>query len=305
MGLILGDEEKGEAPIVLTDILGSEDALGDMDFKVAGDGEGISAFQMDIKVEGITLPVLRDALESARTGLVHILGEMEKADPPVGGKMSKYAPQIEVVVVSPKYIGKIIGKGGEQIKAICEETKVDTVDINDEGRVTIMGSYGCDMARALEIVAQLTVEPEVGKIYRDARVTKVLEFGAFVEILPGVEGLCHVSELDVTRVANVKDVVNEGDSIDVKLLETNERGQFKLSRREVLLDEGGEAVRKQLTEAQSSQSSSGGWEVDRGGMSQDDDGGGRGRGGGALLRKRGEDETGCGSETGDEDIAAA
>jgi polyribonucleotide nucleotidyltransferase len=233
---------------------------------------------MDIKVEGITLPVLRDALESARVGLIHILGEMEKANPPVGGKMSEYAPQIEVVHVPSKYIGKIIGKGGEQIKSICEETKVDTIDINDEGRVTITGSFGCDMTRALEIVAQLTVEPVVGKIYRGARVTKVLEFGAFVEILPGVEGLCHVSELDVTRVANVKDVVNEGDRIDVKLVETNERGQFKLSRREVMLDEGGEAVRKQLEEAKGAQSSGGGWEADRGGMSQDDSAGGRGRG---------------------------
>lgn len=274
MGLILGEE--GEEPIVLRDILGSEDALGDMDFKVAGDGDGISAFQMDIKVEGITLPVMRNALESAREGLIHILGEMDKADPPPGGQMSKYAPKIEVVSVSPKFIGKIIGKGGEQIKAICEETKVDSIDIDDKGTVTITGSHGCDMPRALEIVAQLTTDPEVGKVYRNARVTKVLDFGAFVEILPGVEGLCHVSELDVTRVANVKDVVNEGDTIDVKLVETNERGQFKLSRREVMLDEGGAAVREQLAAAKTAQSSAGGWNDDRGGGGGEDSRGGRG-----------------------------
>lgn len=143
--------------------------------------------------------------------------------------------------------------------------------------MTITGSYGCDMPGAAAIIAQLTVEPEVGKVYRGVRVTKVLEFGAFVEILPGVEGLCHVSELDVTRVANVRDVVAEGDRIDVKLLETNERGQFKLSRREVMLDEGGDTVQQQLAEAKGAQSASGGWESDRGGMS-DDGTGGKGRG---------------------------
>jgi polyribonucleotide nucleotidyltransferase len=162
MGLILGDESKGEAPVILTDILGSEDALGDMDFKVAGDGDGISAFQMDIKVEGITLPVLREALESARTGLVHILGEMDKADPPPAGQMSVYAPQVEVIEVPTKYIGKVIGKGGEQIKSIVEETKIDTIDIKDDGVVTLTGAFGCDMARAVEIIKNLTIEPEVG-----------------------------------------------------------------------------------------------------------------------------------------------
>ena len=249
MGLILGDEAKGEAPVVLTDILGSEDALGDMDFKIAGDAEGLTAFQLDIKVEGITLPVMRTALESARVGLIHILGEMEKADPPPGGEMSKYAPQIETLTVSKKYIGRVIGKGGEQIKSICEQTKIDTIDINDDGVVVLSGGFGCDMASAVAIVESLTVEAEVGKTYRGARVTKVLDFGAFVEVLPGIEGLCHVSELDVTRVNNPKDVVNEGDRIDVKLLETNERGQLKLSRREVLLDEGGDEARAQLEEA--------------------------------------------------------
>ena len=281
MGLILGDASAGEAPIVLTDILGSEDALGDMDFKIAGDGEGLTAFQMDIKVEGITLPVMRTALESAQVGLVHILGEMAKADPPPGLQMSTYAPQIRRVAVNKKYIGKIIGKGGEQIKAICEETGIDGIDINDEGQCTLTGSHGCDMDRAEEIIAALTVEPVIGKIYRGAKVVKVLEFGAFVEILPGVEGLCHVSELDVTRVNNPKDVVNEGDAIDVKLLETNERGQFKLSRREVLLDEGGEEARREAEEAKARarerEAEGGGW-----GDERDQE-----RGGGDEGRRRG------------------
>jgi polyribonucleotide nucleotidyltransferase len=292
MGLVLGDETKGEDAIVLTDILGSEDALGDMDFKVAGDGEGMSAFQMDIKVEGISLPVMRTALARAREGLIHILGEMDKADPSPrkGGEMSKYAPRIEVVEVNTKYIGKIIGKGGEQIKSICEETRIDTIDINNDGVCVLTGSYGCDMARALEIIAELTIEPEIGKIYRNSRVTKVLEFGAFVEILPGVEGLCHVSELDVTRVANVKDVVNDGDFIDVKLLETNERGQYKLSRREVLLDDGkgggsggGSTPREDPASrflSENGQNFSGGWDSDRGG------GGGRGRSSSKARRGR-------------------
>ena len=293
MGLVLGDETKGEDAIVLTDILGSEDALGDMDFKVAGDGEGMSAFQMDIKVEGISLPVMRTALERAREGLIHILGEMDKADPSPrkGGEMSKYAPRIEVVEVNTKYIGKIIGKGGEQIKSICEETRIDTIDINNDGVCVLTGSYGCDMVRALEIIAELTIEPEIGKIYRNSRVTKVLEFGAFVEILPGVEGLCHVSELDVTRVANVKDVVNDGDFIDVKLLETNERGQYKLSRREVLLDDGkgggggggGSTLREDPASrflSENGQISSGLWDSDRGG------GGGRSRSSSKARRGR-------------------
>ena len=286
MGLILGDEAEGEAPVVLTDILGSEDALGDMDFKIAGDAEGLTAFQLDIKVEGITLPVMRTALERARVGLIHILGEMEKADPAPGGEMSKYAPQIRTMTVSKKYIGRVIGKGGEQIKSICEQTKIDTVDINDDGVVDLNGGFGCDMDAAVAIIESLTVEPEVGKTYRGARVTKVLEFGAFVEVLPGIEGLCHVSELDVTRVNNPKDVVSEGDRIDVKLLETNERGQLKLSRREVLLDEGGDEVKAQLEEAkmareeardarkaeaeEGARSDGGGWGEDRGGDNPDD-----------------------------------
>jgi len=281
MGLILGDEAKGEAPVVLTDILGSEDALGDMDFKIAGDAEGLTAFQLDIKVEGITLPVMRTALESARVGLIHILGEMEKADPPPGGEMSKYAPQIATLTVSKKYIGRVIGKGGEQIKSICEQTKIDTIDINDDGVVVLSGGFGCDMASAVAIVESLTVEAEVGKTYRGARVTKVLDFGAFVEVLPGIEGLCHVSELDVTRVNNPKDVVNEGDRIDVKLLETNERGQLKLSRREVLLDEGGDEARAQLEEAkQAREEARDARKAEAEGGAQSEGGGGGGAGGG-------------------------
>ena len=156
-----------------------------MDFKIAGDGEGLTAFQMDIKVEGITLPVMRTALESARVGLVHILGEMDKADPPPGGVMSKYAPQMRVVEVARKYIGKVIGKGGEQIKAICEETKVDTIDIDDEGQGDAVGelrvrhgSRGGDHRRTHRRARGWQDLPRCS-------VTKVLEFGAFVEVLPG------------------------------------------------------------------------------------------------------------------------
>ena len=168
-----------------------------------------------------------------------------------------------MLYVSQLNVGKVIGKGGEQIKSIVEETKIDTIDIKDDGVVTLTGGFGCDMARAVEIIKNLTIEPEVGKTYRDSRVTKVLDFGAFVEILPGVEGLCHVSELDVTRVANTRDVVEEGQRIDVKLLETNERGQFKLSRRAVLLDEGGEKVRAELAQAKApANGDGGGWERD-------------------------------------------
>ena len=241
MGLILGDETHPEA-IVLTDILGSEDALGDMDFKVAGDAEGITAFQMDIKVEGITLDVMRNALEEAKHGITHILGKMESANPPPNGKIKGNAPRISKMTVKPKFIGKVIGKGGETIKGIIERCGVSSIDVNDDGNVTITGSGECDMEGAMEYINQICLEPEVGTIYRNCEVKKILEFGCFVEIFPGVDGLCHISEIEVGRVASVDDVVKEGDKIDVKLVEINGRGQLKLSRREVLLDEDPEAV---------------------------------------------------------------
>ena len=194
MGLILGSEAAGGGekldPIILTDILGSEDALGDMDFKVAGDKDGITAFQMDIKVEGITIDVMRSALEEAQKGIVHVLGQMEKCEPPPAGAMSKYAPQMQTIPVAEKYFGKVIGKGGETIRSIMEQTGVSAIDVDKENEtVTVTGGGGSDVPAAIEIIRQMIAEPEIGKIYRDCVVKKVVEFGAFVEYMPGVEGL--------------------------------------------------------------------------------------------------------------------
>ena len=274
MGLILGDEKHPEA-IVLTDILGSEDALGDMDFKCAGDSDGFTAFQMDIKVEGITLDVMRNALEEARLGIVHVLGEMEKSNPAPRGTMGANAPQISKMSVNPKFIGKVIGKGGETIKGIIERTGVSSIDVDDAGNVTITGPGGCDIDGAREVIEGICLEPEVGKIYRNCEVKKILEFGCFVEIFPGVDGLCHISELEVGRVANVVDVIKEGEKMDVKLLEINGRGQMKLSRREVLLEEDPELAGDDNQERarRPARVEQGGRSGGRGGRS-----GGRGRG---------------------------
>jgi polyribonucleotide nucleotidyltransferase len=225
MGLIL----EGEQVAVLSDILGLEDALGDMDFKVTGDAEGITAFQMDIKVEGITIDIMRAALAQAKEGRIHILKKMLEVLPQARKEMSVYAPRIETIQVSPSKIATIIGPGGKQIRQIIEETGVQ-IDINDSGLVSIASNNQESMARAKQIIEGLVGEVEIGKTYK-GKVTSVVAFGAFVEILPGKEGLCHISELSDTRVQNIFDFIKQGDVIPVKVLDINERGQLKLSRK--------------------------------------------------------------------------
>ncbi|KAL2631818.1 hypothetical protein R1flu_016504 [Riccia fluitans] len=241
MGLILDTKQAGGdgEPLILTDILGSEDALGDMDFKIAGNEDGVTAFQMDIKVEGITIPVMRKALEQAKAGRIHILGEMKKCNPPPAGSLSKYAPLIDVIKVKPEKVNVVIGSGGKTIKGLIEETGVDSIDIDDTGLVTICGSTPEGVQRAKERIAGLTLVPVVGTVYRNCKVKGILAFGCFVEIAPGKEGLVHISELALTRVNKVEDVVNLGDFLDVKLTEINSKGQLRLSRKAVLLEEQG------------------------------------------------------------------
>lgn len=229
MGLILENQEVA----ILSDILGLEDALGDMDFKVTGDQEGITAFQMDIKVEGITLEIMRNALNQAKAGRVHILEKMLAALPKSREEMSIYAPRIETMQVAQNKIATIIGPGGKQIRAIIEETGVQ-IDINDDGLVSIASSDPQSMKRAKQIIEGLTSEVVVGKVY-DGKVTSVVQFGVFVEILPGKEGLCHISELSPKRVTDIFAYIKEGQPIQVKVLDINERGQLKLSRK-VLMD---------------------------------------------------------------------
>lgn len=228
MGLIL----ESDGFIVLSDILGIEDALGDMDFKVTGDKDGITAFQMDIKVEGITLDIMQAALQQAKNGRIHILNKMLEVAPTYKSQMSQYAPRIETLQIKPSKIATVIGPGGKQIRAIIEQTGVQ-IDINDDGLVSIAATDLESIEKAKAIIYGLTAEIEIGRVYT-GKATSIAPFGVFVEILPGKEGLCHISEFDHARIANLDDFVKSGDTLSVKVLDINERGQIKLSRKATL-----------------------------------------------------------------------
>jgi len=229
MGLIKEEDEVR----VLTDILGDEDHLGDMDFKVAGTREGITAFQMDIKIGGITFEVMSEALERAKNARFKILGIMEETINSPRAEISQYAPRILSMNIPVDKIGAVIGPGGKVIRGIIEETGAK-IDIDDTGLVIIasVDSEAADKAKA--IIRGLTVEPEVGTRYENATVMKVMDFGAFVEFLPGKQGLVHISELDHKRVAKVTDVVKEGDKLTVVLKKVDREGRYNLSRKEAL-----------------------------------------------------------------------
>lgn len=232
MGLLL---EKDRC-MVLSDILGLEDALGDMDFKVTGDHLGITAFQMDIKVEGITIDIMRRALGQAKEGRIHILNKMLEACPK-SKPMSTYAPRIETMQIKPSKIGLVIGPGGKQIRAIVEETGVE-ININDNGTVSLSSASAEGLEKAKQIIHGLTAEAEIGKTY-SGKIMSIVPFGFFVEILPGKEGLCHISELDVHRIEDINEYTKEkqikiGDEIQVLVTDINDRGQLKLSRKALL-----------------------------------------------------------------------
>lgn len=227
MGLILEDHKYA----ILSDILGVEDALGDMDFKLSGDAQGITAFQLDIKIEGINAQIMKAALAQAKQGRLHILNKMLEICPKSKEHLSSYAPRIETMQIKPSKIGTVIGPAGKQIRAIIEETGVQ-IDIDDSGLVSISSTNSEGMKRAKEIIHNLTAEVEIGKTYT-GRVVSIVPFGIFVEIY-GKEGLCHISELSHARVQNIQDVVKEGQMIDVKVLDVNDRGQIKLSHKALL-----------------------------------------------------------------------
>ena len=228
MGLIL----EGDDFLVLSDILGIEDALGDMDFKITGDENGITAFQMDIKVEGITPQIMKVALMQARQGRAHILKKMLDACPASSKELSQFAPRIESLIVKASKISTIIGPGGKMIRSIIEETGVD-ININDDGVVNIASVCAEGLQKAKDIIHNLTAEVEIGKTYKGP-IVSIQPFGVFVS-LPGMkDGLCHISELDSKRVDNIEDVVKQGDEIEVKVLDINDRGQIKLSRKALL-----------------------------------------------------------------------
>jgi len=234
-GIAMGLIQEGERTAVLTDILGIEDALGDMDFKVAGTDQGITAIQMDNKSGGLSVEVLNDALARARKARLHILEVMAQTLPRPRAELSRHAPRIITMEIDPDKIGKVIGPKGKTIRAIQEETGAE-INIEDSGVVTISSPGGEGGERARQMVEALVEEPEVGRVYEGV-VKNTTSFGAFVEILPGVEGLCHISELEEKRTENTEDVLKSGDRVRVKLLAINEKGQLKLSRRAAMAAE--------------------------------------------------------------------
>ncbi|UCG76755.1 MAG: polyribonucleotide nucleotidyltransferase [Gemmatimonadota bacterium] len=228
-GIAMGLVKEGEQVAVLTDILGVEDALGDMDFKVAGTGRGITAIQMDIKAKGLSVNTMREALERARNARLSILEIMGQTLSAAREEMSDYAPRIITVQINPEKIGEVIGPKGKTIRGIEEKTGAK-LNIEDTGVVTISALSGEVGRAARELVEAIVQEPEVGRIYEGV-VKNTTSFGAFVEIIPGVEGLCHISELEEGRTERTEDVVQPGDVVQVKLLAIDERGRLKLSRR--------------------------------------------------------------------------
>lgn len=226
MGLIT-EGDNYEKYAILSDILGEEDHLGDMDFKVAGTVDGITGFQMDIKIAGVTTEIMTKALDQAKRGRLHILGIMNQTIAKPAEKVSEYAPKIETMKIPVDKIGALIGPGGKTVKALCAQYNV-TINTDDDGTVTIYGKNGKSTDGAKLAVKGIVEDPEVGTIY-NGTVKRIMDFGAFIEILPGKEGLCHISKLSKTRVEKVTDVVKEGQQIPVKLLEIDRMGRLNLS----------------------------------------------------------------------------
>ena len=231
-GVAMGLIKEGKKYAILTDILGTEDHLGDMDFKVAGSKSGITSIQMDIKIQGLDLKIMTEALAQAKEGRLHILGEMDKALPTVRPELSKWAPRIVTMMINPEKIGDLIGPKGKTIRGIQDETGAE-LTVDDSGLVTIAAVGGEAMERARQMVQAITAEPVVGETYMGT-VKSVTAFGAFVEIMPGTEALLHVSEMRHTRVEKPEDVVKKGEQVSVKLIDRDERGRLRLSMKALL-----------------------------------------------------------------------
>ncbi|MFT3842062.1 MAG: polyribonucleotide nucleotidyltransferase [Myxococcaceae bacterium] len=242
-GIAMGLVKEGEKLAILTDILGDEDHLGDMDFKVCGTSKGITAVQMDIKITGITTQIMLRAMEQARVGRMHILEKMVEALPAPRKEISQYAPRITSLQIRPEFIKNVIGPGGKVIKDIIARTGC-SINIEDSGRVDIASADGEAVKQAIAMIQALTREAEVGKIYLGT-VRKVAEFGAFVEIFPGTDGLIHISELSDKRVKQVTDVVKEGDEVMVKVISIDKTGKIRLSRKEALAERAAAAAAAQ------------------------------------------------------------
>lgn len=235
-GIAMGLIKEGEHVRILSDILGDEDHLGDMDFKVAGTPNGVTSLQMDIKISGVNREIMRQALYQAREGRLHILGIMTETMGSHRASVSGHAPRITTLKVRPEKIREIIGPGGKVIRGIIEATGVK-MDVEDDGTVTIASSDEAASRKAIEMVQKIAAEAEVGKIYKGT-VRKIVDFGAFVEILPGTDGLVHISQLAPERVRRVGDILKEGDEVMVKVLEIDKQGKIRLSRKEALQETG-------------------------------------------------------------------
>ncbi len=231
-GIAMGLIKEGNDVAVLSDILGDEDHLGDMDFKVTGTADRVAALQMDIKITGVNREIMQQALNQAREGRIHILGKMAEAIGKPRADLSPYAPRITTIYVKSDQVRTVIGSGGKNIRGIIEATGC-TIDIEDDGRINIASADGDAAKKAIKMIRDLTQEAEVGKLYHGT-VRKIMEFGAFVEIYPGTDGLVHVSELDTERVKAVTDVLKEGDKVLVKCIGIDKQGKIKLSRKEAL-----------------------------------------------------------------------
>jgi polyribonucleotide nucleotidyltransferase len=235
-GIAMGLIKEGSDYAVLSDILGDEDHLGDMDFKVAGTEHGISALQMDIKIDGITEEIMKSALAQAKQGRLFILGEMAKALSSPRAEMSEYAPRLLTMKIHPDKIREVIGKGGSVIQAITKDTGTQ-IDIQDDGTIVIASVNAVAAQAAKARIEQITSDVEPGRIY-EGKVAKLMDFGAFVTISPGKDGLVHVSQISNDRVEKVSDVLKEGDVVKVKVLEVDKQGRIRLSMKAVAEGEG-------------------------------------------------------------------
>jgi len=236
-GIAMGLVKEGDKVVILTDILGDEDHTGDMDFKVAGTADGITALQMDIKIHELSKNILEQALEQARVGRLHILQKMGEALTVSREAISPYAPKVETIRINPDKIRDIIGPGGKIIRMLQSETNT-RIEVDDSGLVKISAMSSEDRDAAIKRVNEITIEPEVGRIY-DGKVVKIMDFGAFVQIMPGTDGLCHISQLAQRRITSVSDVVKEGENLKVKVLEISRDGKIRLSHKAVLEDKYG------------------------------------------------------------------
>jgi polyribonucleotide nucleotidyltransferase len=273
-GVAMGLIKEGARYAILTDILGTEDHLGDMDFKVAGTSAGITSIQMDIKIQGLDLALMREALAQARAGRMHILGEMAKALATPRPDLSPFAPRIVTVTINPEKIGDLIGPKGKTIRGIQDETGAE-ITVDDTGLVTIAAVGGESMERARQMVQAITAEPVVGETY-EGLVKSTTAFGAFVEIMPGTEGLVHISELRHGRTEKTEDVVKKGERVKVKLIDRDERGRLRLSMKALLPKPGGDAAAGAPAEAAYAEGESGGGEVASAEAGVGDGGSGRG-----------------------------